>query len=349
MNSRASILAFVVSIAAVWPRAEAADPEHVRPWGGTVDQLRAAVAVVTHTFGDSLDKGHDWLYRRLQYFIAQIDTRFAEDGITPIVAPVSPLRFGYDGDLLHRRNGLGTEGALDSEATLNIPNLERRLKVFITSDALQETPGDPALERNPIVAGLRWAPLAHVDFDIGTRPKLWPSVFAALKWADEFHVGALRLYPFVKPYVESGLGAGVSGGVAVDRWSGPWVVRSASFADWVRNTAATDWSQTFIAGYAYAVLQQRNYDKLANGHDLACGVVARIAVSGDRVSRTTLYEGSVLFKRPLHGGWLFGYAGPVVRWDRTFGWHPDVGIGLGFDALFWGLATPPSQLATYCR
>jgi hypothetical protein len=349
MKLQTAILPFVLGLAAVCPRAEAEDPEHVRPSTGTVEQLRSAVSAASHSFGDTLDKGHDWLYRRLQYLIARLDTAFMENGITPLVAPVSPLRIGYDGDLLHRRNGIGTEGGLDSEATLNIPNLERRLKVFITSDDVQETPGDPALERNPIAAGLRWAPLKNTEFDIGARMKVWPSVFAALKWTDEFHVGALRVYSFAKPYVESGLGLGVSGGVAVDRWDGPWVARSASFADWVRNAAATGWSQTFIAGYARAVIQQRNYDKLADGHDLACGVVARAAVSGDRVSRATLYEGSVLFKRPVHGGWLFAYAGPVVRWDRNFGWHPDIGIGVGFDALFWGLATPPAELAGYCR
>jgi len=165
----------------------------------------------------------------------------------------------------------------------------------------------------------------------------------------EFDAGTLRIYPFIKTYVESGLGIGTSGGVALERWSDHWVVRSASYANWVHNTAATDWSQSLLIGYAQAVIQARRYDRFATGHDLACGVAARVSVSSDRTSRTSLYEGSVLMKRPLHGGWLFGYVEPVVQWNRNFQWHPDIGVRIGFDALFWGLASLPAEVATYCR
>jgi len=39
----------------------------------------------------------------------------------------------------------------------------------------------------------------------------------------------------------------------------------------------------------------------------------------------------------------------MVRWNRDFGWHPDAGVRIGFDALFWGLATRPAELAGYCQ
>ena len=102
-------------------------------------------------------------------------------------------------------------------------------------------------------------------------------------------------------------------------------------------------------GYARAVLQEQRYDRFATGHDLACGVAVRASVSGDRASRTSLYEASMLFKRPLHGGWLYGYVEPVVRWERASGWHPDAGMRIGIDALFWGLASQPAEVASYCR
>jgi hypothetical protein len=121
-------------------------------------------------------------------------------------------------------------------------------------------------------------------------------------------------------------------------WSDRWMVRSTSYADWVRNTSATGWSQSLVFGHSRAVIQAHHYDRFATGHDLACGVVARLSVSGDRTSRPSLYEISVLMKRPLHGGWLFGYTEPVTQWNRRFEWHPNIGIRIGFDALFWGLA-----------
>lgn len=349
MNRRVEVLSALLVLTAIAPRAEADDPERVRPSTATIGELRKASADVIDTLGEYLDAGHDWLYRRLQHWIEDVDLRFAEPEQAPIVVPLSPLRIGFDSEFVHRQGGLQFVATPDFEATVRLPNLERRLKVFITSTDLQESPTDPTLERNPVRTGVRLMPLSHIDFELGARAKMWPSVFAALRWTPEFHAGALRVYPFAKTYAESGLGFGASGGIAFERWSDRWVVRSASYANWVRNTAAMDWTQTFIMGYARAVIQERRYDRLATGHDLACGAVARLSVSGNRVSRTSLYEASVLVKRPLLGGWLYGYVEPVVRWGRDFGWHPDIGVRIGFDALFWGLASLPAEVATYCR
>jgi hypothetical protein len=44
----------------------------------------------------------------------------------------------------------------DLEATLRLPNLERRLKVFVTNEDLRESPTDPIFDRNPLRAGLRF-------------------------------------------------------------------------------------------------------------------------------------------------------------------------------------------------
>src|SRR5450756_480267 len=42
--------------------------------------------------------------------------------------------------------------------------------------------------------------------------------------------------------------------------------------------------------------------------------------------------GSYVRRQPtLHGGWLYGYVEPVVRWNRNFRWHPDIGVRVGLD------------------
>ena len=56
-----------------------------------------------------------------------------------------------------------------------------------------------------------------------------------------------------------------------------------------------------------------------------------------------------MFKRPLHGGWLYGYVEPLVRWERGSDWHPDAGIRIGLDALFWGLAADAARVASTCH
>jgi hypothetical protein len=342
------LLAVLLSAAALAARAAAEEPAKVQPSTGTVQELPRPAAPAETTPGNLLDTGHDWLYRQLQRSLERIDTQFAGSERAPLIVPLSPLRIGLDGELLHREDGLTFTARPEFEATLRLPNIERRFRVFITSTDLTETPGDAAHERSPLRAGVRFGPLAHLDFDLGVRVRLRPAAFAALRWAPEYGAGAVRLYPFVKPYVESGLGFGVSGGLALERWSGHWVARSASYANWLRNDAQTRWTQTFIAGHARAVIQEQRYDRFVAGHDLACGAVARLSLSGDRGSRVSAYEVGVLFKRPLHRGWLYGYLEPVVRWERDAGWHPDAGVRLGLDALFWGLASVPGEVATYC-
>ena len=343
-----AILATLIALLATTSRAESEGPERVRPSTGTVGKLRKASTEVVDTLGKRFDAGHDWLYRRLQRLFEKIDLRFGVPEQAPIVVPLSPMRVGFDAQFLHAQNGFDFRGTRDLEAALALPNIERRLKLFVTSADVQERPIDPAEERNPVSFGAQFATQWHLKFELGVQASRSPSTFAAVRWAPTVSVGAVSLYPFVKPYVQSGLGLGTSGGIALEAWSDRWMVRSTSYGDWVRNTSATAWSQTLVFGYARAVIQEHRYDRFATGHDLACGAVARLSVSGDRTSRPNLYEISVLMKRPLHGGWLFGYIEPVTQWNRTFEWHPDIGIRIGFDALFWGLASVPTEVNSYC-
>ncbi len=325
------------------------EPERVRPATGTVGELpkpseQSAGALAIH-----LDAVHDWLYRQMQQFIAATDMRFGGSTEAPIVVPLSPVRIGIDLQFLHRTDGFDVGGAPDVEIALALPNIQRRLKVFITSESLQEIPADPSEEHNPLSLGGRFALEPQLSAEFGVRTSSSPDAFAALRWAQTVSVGPTSAYLFTKPYVQSGLGIGVSGGVALEEWVGRWMWRSTSYVDWVRDASATGWSQSLVFGYAPAVIQERGYDVFATGHDLACGAVARFTVSGDRLSRSTVYEVGALVKRPIHGNWLFAYIEPVTQWTRSSGWHPDVGVRAGLDVLFWGMASAPAEGRSYCK
>lgn len=343
------LLIALLAIMANVPCMGAEEPDRVHPSTGTAGKLRQATAAAAETIGEHLDAGHDWLYRRLQNMLEKLDIQFGRSGEEPIVVPLSPLRIGLGSEFVHRPGGFAAAAALDLEASLLLPNIERRFKLIITSADLPESPRDPAAGQQPVRVGARIAVFEAIDLDLGVRAKQSPSAFAALRWTPEFTAGAVRVNPFSKVYVESGLGFGVSGGVSFERWNNRWIWRSATYANWIRNDSRTDWTQSFIVGHAQAVIQERRYDTLATGRDLACGTAARVSASGERASRASLYEASVMMKRPLRGGWLFGYAEPLIRWDRQAGWHPDIGVRIGFDALFWGLASLPGEVATHCR
>ncbi len=335
-----------VSLGAGAPADPGATPPASPP---VVPELADAPGTVAQAPGTRLDRAHDWLYQRLNTVFKSFDKRFARSDGEPILVPVSPLRIGLDSILLHKEDGFSAQLRPDFEATLRLPNLERRLRLFISSDDVPESPATRTLDRQPVNVGLRFMSRSHLNFDLGVRVRLQPVAFAALKWAPAFQLGNTHAYPLMKIYVESDLGPGASAGLALQRQHDSWIVRSASYADWRRRTSAIFWNQSFLFGYARALFQEGRYDRLSTGHDLACGVVALLSVSGDRSSRAVVYEAGVLVKRPLHAGWLFGYLEPLVRWDRNNGWHPEAGIRLGFDALFWGLASAPDPITPRCH
>ncbi len=345
---RATILCAWVVVLAAPIGARCEEPERVRPATGTVGALPEAPEQTADTFARRLDVGHDWLYRQMQRFFEALDMKFDTPSQAPMVVPLSPVRIGIDLQVLHRADGVDVGGSPDLEVALALPNLERRLKLFVTSASLQEAPVDPSEEHNPLSLGARFSPQTHLNLELGVQASQSPSAFAAIRWAQTVSLGPLSLYPFIKPYVQSGVGIGASGGVVLEAWDDRWVLRSSSYANWVRNASATGWTQTMIFGYARAVIQERRYDLVATGQDLACGVIARFSVNGDRASRTSEYEASVLMKRPIHGGWLFGFIEPVTQWNRTSGWHPDIGVRAGLDVLFWGLASAPGEVRSYC-
>ncbi len=349
MGGRGTLLCGLIASVTVSWRTQCAEPERVRPATGSVSELPTSSQQESETLAKRLDLAHDWVYRQMQQFFAATDMWFSTSTGPPIVVPLSPVRLGIDLQLLHRTDGLEVGGAPDVEVALALPNMERRLKLFITSDSLQETPVDPGEEHNPLSLGARFALDPQFNTELGVRASSSPAAFAAIRWTRTVSVGPVSAYLLVKPYVQSGIGIGASSGVALEEWIGRWMWRSTSYVDWVRNASATGWSQSLVFGYAPAVIQERRYDLFATGHDLACGVVGRLSVSGDHLSRSTLYEASALIKRPIHSNWLFAFIEPVTQWNRAAGWHPDVGVRAGIDVLFWGVASGPLGGRTYCK
>ncbi len=78
--------------------ADADEPHQVRPSTGTVEELRDAPSSQPDTAGGYLDEGHDWLYRRVQYLIEDLDSWFTNPDVSPLAVPISPLRIDFDGD-----------------------------------------------------------------------------------------------------------------------------------------------------------------------------------------------------------------------------------------------------------
>ena len=289
-------------------------------------------------FGQRIDRAHDWLYLRTQQFVEDTDHRFAPPDAELLPVPATPFRLGLVTETLDRPDGVKFDLDLNLDVTLKLPNIERRLRVFVTSDDVAESP-DVAGERRNFRAGLRFNPWDEFDFDVGVRADLPPVAFASLRWSRFVPLGRWDIYPFAKLFAETDEGPGVSAGITFDRRIGAaTILRSSSYAKWRDDRDATEWTQAFLVARAEELLLPERYGRMVRSRDLARAWGAQLLATGAQDDHVDYYEASLFYKRPLRQRWLYGYVEPLVRWDRKYDWHADPGIRIGIDVLFWDLA-----------
>lgn len=294
-------------------------------------------------FGQRLDRGHDWLYVNAQEFVENTDRRFAPPDAELLPVPATPLRLAVVTETINRPDGAKFELNLNLDVTLKLPNLERRLRIFITNDDVAESP-DRAGERGNLRAGVRFNPASNFDFDIGVRGDLPPIAFASLRWTKFYPVGRWDIYPFGKLFAETEEGLGASTGLTFDRRLGETLIgRASSFAQWRKDTAEIEWTQILLLAHADELLVPERYGRILRNQDLARGYGLQLLATGERRNRVEFYEASVFYRRPLRHRWLYLYVEPLVRWDRRYAWNADPGIRIGLEALLWDLSRSRSD------
>jgi len=289
-------------------------------------------------FGQRLDRAHDWLYVSAQEFVEDTDRRLAPDDATLLLVPATPFRLGMVTQTIDRADGVKFDLDLNLDVSLKLPNIERRLRIFITNDDVAEAP-DRAGEVANLRAGVRFNPASNFDFDIGLRGDMPPIAFTSLRWARFFPVGRWDIYPFVKLFAETDEGLGASSGFTFDRRIGEALIgRAATFAKWRKDTDEIEWTQVLLLAHAEELLVPERFGRILRNQELARGYGMQLLATGTERSKVDFYEASVFYKRPLRNRWLYAYVEPLVRWDRAYDWRADVGIRIGLEALFWDLS-----------
>jgi hypothetical protein len=288
--------------------------------------------------GDRLDDWHDKLFVWTNRKIAATDRRFADPDLAPVAQPITPFILGFETTYIdHNRGGSEDHLLLNADMAVQMPNTERRLKLFITSDPLSEEPYDRAGRLRDLRLGARYSFLEHLDFDIGVRARIWPEAFTSVKWGTNLNAGDWRMYPFLKAFVTSKDGIGTAGGFSVDHWSREWLLRSSTWAQLLKKNDYPTWTQTFAIANVRELYDESRYGSRARVEDIARGCAIILSAQRDRrnFSGVALYDARLLYKHPVHGNWLYWYIEPGVQWDRDYRYNPDPVVTVGFDVLFW--------------
>jgi hypothetical protein len=284
--------------------------------------------------GDKLDYYHDRLFLGVQGLIERTDSRFSNDG-DHLPVPVTPFRIGIDTDVVSHPGGTAINPRVDLDLQLQMPNMQRRLHLFITSDSVEEAPNVLGRDSSGVRAGVRLTPRPFLDFDIGIRADVPPYAFTSLRWLRSYDMGGWTVQPFSKLYYQTHRGLGLAAGISVDRWIGRWIARSSTYANWLKDKDDSEWTQAFTLARAQEVLRMGRFSDVVGGRDFARGFGVQLLASGSKDNGTLRKEVSVFYKHPTRTRWLYWHVAPLVRWERQYNWHPDPGINIGVDALFW--------------
>ncbi|MBV6424524.1 MAG: hypothetical protein NAOJABEB_02335 [Steroidobacteraceae bacterium] len=300
---------------------------------------RSAEAQAPLDARERLDELHDRAYARMQQFVEATDRRFARRGTTLLPVPAAPFRVGLGAEAIDHPDGTDLDLNLAFDLTLRLPNIERRLRIFVTSDELDEGPRDPN-DRSTVRAGLRYELEKYLNFDIGVKGDLPPVAFMSLKWARQYALGRWDFYPFAKLFAETDESVGYAAAMTFDRWSGQRFFRTSSYVKWRDDRDRTEWSQSVVFARAHELIVPERYGSYLRATDIGRGHGLRLHAAGADLHGATYYEASWFYKRPTWNPWLYWSVEPLVRWDRRYDWHADPGIRLALDALFWDLARP---------
>jgi hypothetical protein len=234
--------------------------QRFRPTDRSVEEIlsQRAAAPPPLDFSQRLDSAHDRVYAWTQGLVQRTDHRFAgdEDPLKPV--PAAPFRLGLVGEAIDRSDGVKLDLEAQFDIALNMPNIEERLRIFVTSGSLDEAPSNER-ETQGLRAGLRYQLLRFLDFDLGVRVDVPPVAFASIKWNGEFGLGSWDFYPFAKIFAETKESVGYAAATTFDRWTGRRLLRSSTYAKWRADRNRTQWSQTLVYARANEIMVPKRF------------------------------------------------------------------------------------------
>ncbi len=310
-----------------------------RPTTRSVDEIQSSRAEVPPPldFRQRLDNAHDALYAWMQSRVQGLDHSLASKNRPLEPVPAAPFRLALVGEAIDRNGSadLGLDANFD--IALSLPNIERRLRIFITSSELDEAPRREREDQN-LSAGFRYELLRHLNFDLGVRIDTAPVAFAALKWTREVNLGRWDFYPFAKVFAETKESVGYAAAATFDRWAGRHLFRTSTYAKWRADRDSTQWSQTLVYARAHQLIVPDRYGSYTRASDIGRGWGLRLFTAGDNANSVDQYEAAIFYRRPTRTRWLYWSVEPLVTWERMYEWSADPGIRIGVEALFWDLA-----------
>lgn len=248
--------------------------------------------------GNWLDKIHKKTGMFVQGQVTNADTLFVKDSQEALAIKNSTFQLGIY--IRGREEDGKTRIKFDPEfdADLELPNMEHRLKVFVSGRELDELPGTgPHEDENSLSLGLKKT-FKYLDTRIGIKGDWPPVVFADAVLRHRFAFSNGSFTPKQKVYYRTDDGFGEVTTFQLDYWfHEKFLTRWDTGVKWTEETIGVEWEESMTFGYIL--------DGDLNHLKKAMGI--RYSVFGHKTGRFLIdrHRISTMYRFPIYKDWMY--------------------------------------------
>jgi hypothetical protein len=283
-----------------------------------------------------LDRFHDWFFTNADSYVTRADQMFAgPDGPVQRVTN-STFSAEFYVEFKHDHE-IEFELSPSFSADVYVPNLERRLNIYINNIAQDELPGADPMKRKDqthVGASSKFDFWDVIDLKLSSGVKWrWPPVvYTDAEWSKAWNTTDEKWHwrPSAKGFWYSDDGFGSKADMRVEYWPTRLsLIAWSGGARWSETTDGVEWSQAIGMGVVLSGTREKAEHVL--GTRFVCGGHK----SGTGVMDSYRYE--VIYRRPLYKEWIFFSLTPKLQWDNDNNWNTVPSIMCGIDMYFTSL------------
>lgn len=306
-----------------------------------------------------LDYLHTNVQQRVSKPLRAADEYFAPDAQQRVEVPDSRLRLGIYTEFIRGRS-FDISFKPDVDLDVSLPNMERKLHLFVQSARVNDLPGRSLSETSNkgLTLGARSRFKAYdISTDAGIHDGWPPHAYARLTWHPMYEFENWSFRPQQRVFFDTRDKLGTLSTLYVDRWLGvghDYYIGSLSSVryvpfkdhdeinpddyspgDYIPYEGDLTWEQTFRVGRVRKMLEERAYVGMYERRDIASGSDIAASIFGTD-SHIDTYRITVGMRRPLYQEWIYLEIEPGFEWTAENDYETAFRITLGVDMLFWG-------------
>jgi len=293
------------------------------------------------SWGARLDYLNVNVHKRVSEPFRLADEQFVDPKSAVPPAPTTRFRLGVFGEVLEGADS-DFEIEPDFDLDVELPNLERKLRVFIGTERDDDLPGRAPTEREDsalAIGARRWNERLNLSTDLGVKTRIPPEAFARVSWKPQYEIGDWGFRPEQRLFFTTEDKWGELTSMRWSRWLGEQddaLFVSTTSGKWTDESDEYRWEQSLRLVHILSLLDETRRGRIAGTEDIALGYGVTGGVFGERDTVNT-YRASLTFRAPLYQRWIFWELNPGLQWDRDSDFDTAYRITGGVAMYFWGV------------